>query len=231
MGLIYSPKIVIDQLAVALDAADKNSYPGSGTTWYDLSGRGNNATLINGPTVANNVLVMDGTSDRVGAPSVNTLGGLPNQAFEIWVKTPGLGSGQSIGGLICPDYGQISYIDGSGNVVYYLYSTDSGGAYLFSNSTTGVNVFDNKWHHIVCTRNNSVHNIYIDGISRATGTGGGTWTGSTIWSGMDTSIGNNPNNVGYLFYGSIGLAKIYKKYLTQQEVQQNYNATKTRFGL
>jgi hypothetical protein len=48
---------------------------------------------------------------------------------------------------------------------------------------------------------------------------------------MNTSIGNNPNNVGYLFNGSIGLTKIYRKYLSQQEIQQNYNAQKSRFGL
>jgi hypothetical protein len=231
MAEIHGPKIVTDSLVLALDAADKTSYPGTGTTWFDVSSRGNNATLYNGLTLSGGALVLDGTSDYILAPSCNTLGGLANQALEIWVKTPGLGSGQSIGGLICPDYGQISYIGSDGNIVYYLYSTDSGGAYLFSNSSTGVNMFDNKWHHVVCTRNESAHHIYIDGISRATGTGGGTWTGSTIWSGMNTQIGNNPNNVGYLFNGSIGLAKIYRKYLTQQEVLQNYNATKTRFGL
>ena len=236
MALNYGPTIVTDDLVLALDAADKNSYPGSGTTWFDVSGNSNNGTLVNGPTYStsnNGILQLDGTNDLISAPSCNTLGGLSEQALEIWVKTPGLGSGQSIGGLICPDYGQISYIDSGGNVIYYIYSTDGGypGVYLFSNSTSGVNIFDNKWHHIVCTRGNSEYNIYVDGISRASGYGGGSWSGANIWSGMNTSIGNNPNNVGYLFNGSIGLTKIYRKYLSQQEIQQNFNATKTRFGL
>ena len=236
MALKYGPRIVVDGLVLALDAADINSYPESGTTWYDVSGNGNNSTLQGGTTYNtsnNGILQLDATDDLILAPSCNALGGLPQQALEIWVKTPGLGSGQSIGGLICPDYGQISYIDSGGNVVYYNYSTDGGypGVYLFSNSTSGVSVFDNKWHHIVCTRGDVTYNIYIDGISRASGASGGTWTGANIWSSMSTSIGNNPNNSGYLFNGSIGLVKIYRKYLSQQEVQQNFNATKTRFGL
>lgn len=234
MAEIQGPKIVRDGLVLALDAADKNSYPGSGTTWFDVSGNSNNGTLVNGPTYStsnNGILQLDGTNDLISAPSCNTLGGLSEQAFEIWVKSSGLGPGKSIGGLICPDYGQISYIDSGGNVVYYIYSTDGGypGVYLFSNSTSGVNIFDNKWHHIVCTRGNSEYNIYVDGISRASGNGGGTWSGATIWSGMNTQIGNNPNDVYHNLYGNIALAKIYKKYLSAKEVLQNYNVTKTRF--
>ena len=50
MATNYSPKIITDGLVLCLDVADKNSYPGSGTTWTDLSPEGNNGTLNNGPT-------------------------------------------------------------------------------------------------------------------------------------------------------------------------------------
>jgi hypothetical protein len=50
MGFFRGPKIVTDGLILALDAASPRSYPGTGTTWYDLSGQGNNGTLVNGPT-------------------------------------------------------------------------------------------------------------------------------------------------------------------------------------
>lgn len=182
---------------------------------------------------SNAQIVFDGTDDVIYAPSCNSLGGLSEQALEIIVKTPGLGAGNSIGGLICPDYGQISYIAGNGNIVYYLYSTDAGypGTYVIILETSGVNIFDNKWHHIVCTRGNAGCNIYVDGVSKASGAGGGTWSGSNIWSNMNTSIGNNPNNVGYYLNGNIAVAKIYKKYLSASEVQQNYQKYKTRFNL
>ena len=50
MAFIHSPKLVTNGLVLCLDAANKLSYPGSGTTWYDLSGNANNGTLTNGPT-------------------------------------------------------------------------------------------------------------------------------------------------------------------------------------
>lgn len=46
----YMPDIVRSGLVLNLDAAEPASYPGTGTTWYDLSGNGNNGTLVNGPT-------------------------------------------------------------------------------------------------------------------------------------------------------------------------------------
>ena len=237
MALNYSPQIITDSLTIALDAADINSYPKSGATWYDISGNGNNAALANGISYSSanrGILQLDGTDDYIATTSVNTLGGISNHAFEMWIKSSGLGTGQSIGGLYCPDYGIITYIASDGNIVYYVYNTDAGypGTYLFSLGTSGVNMFDNNWHHIVCTRGNgNPANIYVDGVLKVSSGNTGTWSGSTIWSSMPTYIGNNPNNVGYLFYGSMAVVKLYKKYLTAAEVTQNYNAQKSRFGL
>jgi len=237
MALTYSPQIVIEQLILALDPGDKNSYPGSGTTWTNLVNSSLNASLINGVSFSTTnigTMVMDGTDDTIYAPSANTFGGLSNQSFEIWVKSPGLGPGKNIGGLICPDYGQISFIAGDGNIVYYVYNTDQGypGTFLFYITTSGVNVFDNKWHHIVCTRGNSnPANIYVDGILKVSSGNTGTWSGTTIWSAMATQIGNNPNDQYHNLLGSIGPTRIYKKYFSQAEVLQNYNAQKSRFGL
>ena len=46
----YTGQLITDGLVLNLDAAKRDSYPGSGTTWYDISGNGNNGTLTNGPT-------------------------------------------------------------------------------------------------------------------------------------------------------------------------------------
>jgi hypothetical protein len=231
------PAIVTDSLILNYDAGFTPSYPTTGTTWYDLSGNNNPGSLINGPTFGSlnsGSIILDGINEIVYGPSCNTLGGnLSEQALEIWVKTPGLGPGKVLGGLICPDYGQCSYIASDGNVMYVLYSTDNGypGTYIVSAGTSGVNIFDNTWHHIVCTRGNAGYNIYVDGVSKTSGGGGGTWSGSTIWSNMNTQIGNNPNDSYYNLLGNIGLARIYAKYLNSSQVLQNYNATKERFGL
>ena len=234
MAEIAGPNIITTGLILSLDAADINSYPGSGTTWYNTANSALNASLTNGTsysTANKGTMVLDGTNDIISAPSVNQLGAIPNQAFEIWVKSPGLGPGKNLGGLICPDYGMISYIAGDGNIVYYLYNTDGTFGYVMNLGTSGVNCFDNKWHHIVCTRSASTAVIYVDGVARATTSGGGVWSGSTVWSGMATSIGNNPNDVYYNLYGNIAIAKIYNVYLTADNVLQNYNVIKSRFGL
>ena len=67
MAFAYSPKILTDGLVFAVDAANKKSYPGSGTTWTDLAGS-NDGTLTNGPTFNSGdggSIVFDGTDDLV----------------------------------------------------------------------------------------------------------------------------------------------------------------------
>jgi len=179
-------------------------------------------------------MVLDGTNDVIYAPSVNSFGGIPNHTFEMWVKSPGLGPGKSVGGLFCPDYGMITYIGADGNVTYYLYSTDAGypGSYIASIGTSGVNIFDNQWHHLAFTRANSEPaRIYVDGVLKVSSVNTGNWSGTTIWSGMNIQIGNNPNDAYYNLLGNIAVAKMYKRALTASEILQNYNATKSRFGL
>jgi hypothetical protein len=72
MAFFHSPRIVTDGLVLALDAANSLSYPGSGTTWTDLSGKGNNGTLVNGPTFSptnGGSIVFDGTNDYISFPN------------------------------------------------------------------------------------------------------------------------------------------------------------------
>ena len=64
--MFYGPKIITNGLVLYLDAANRNSYPGSGTTCTDLSGNNNNFTLVNGPTFSSGNMgniVFDGTDD------------------------------------------------------------------------------------------------------------------------------------------------------------------------
>jgi hypothetical protein len=76
MAFNYSPRIVTDGLVLYLDAANPRSYPGSGTTWSDLSRGGNNGVLTNGPTFnsANNgSIVFDGTNDFIQCSNRTTI--------------------------------------------------------------------------------------------------------------------------------------------------------------
>jgi hypothetical protein len=89
MGIFRGPNIVRSGLALALDAADKNSYRGTGTTWKDLSGNAYNGTLTNGPTFSNingGTIVFDGTNDYVSIPSNSNFNNGNNITVEAWAQ-------------------------------------------------------------------------------------------------------------------------------------------------
>lgn len=68
MSYHNGPKIVSEGLVLYLDAANSKSYSGTGTTWTDLSGNSNNATLVNGPTYSSlngGGIVLDATDDFI----------------------------------------------------------------------------------------------------------------------------------------------------------------------
>ena len=86
MSVSNGPSIVTSGLVLSLDAADKNSYPGSGTTWADLSGNTNNGTLTNGPTFSSanqGSIVFDGVDDSCILPLTNTIIGNNQQNITV----------------------------------------------------------------------------------------------------------------------------------------------------
>ena len=83
MGLAHSPSIVTNGLVLALDAANRKSYPGTGTTWTDISGNGNSGTLVNGPTYSSangGSIVFDGTNDYVVTSTITNY-----KSLNMWV--------------------------------------------------------------------------------------------------------------------------------------------------
>jgi hypothetical protein len=87
MGFYRGPHIVTDGLILSLDAANNKSYPRSGTTWNDLSGNGNNGTLVNGPTFSSangGSIVFDGTNDVVSTTLVQTF--VNELTVETWYR-------------------------------------------------------------------------------------------------------------------------------------------------
>ena len=93
MAISYNPRIVTDGLVLALDAGNPKSYPGSGTTWTDLSGNGNNGTLTNGPTYSSangGSIVFDGVDDYAEITDSSNnfdLGGI-DATLEFWIYIP-----------------------------------------------------------------------------------------------------------------------------------------------
>jgi len=229
MGASGGPDCIQDGLVLCLDAADKNSYPGSGTTWTDLSGNGNHGTLVNGPVFDpgnEGSLSFDGANDYVhgAAPPQN-----PSAAsLEVWYKTstdeafPGETRLLNVGTGSFPGVttAGISLRLRDDKVGFAARKADNTGYWdVYSGDT----VIDGTWKHVVGTFDVGSLRRYEDGVlTQETSTGQNYLTSSNGYG-----IGGDLK----YFEGNIAIARVYNRTLTQAEIQQNYLATKTRFGL
>ena len=227
MAFNYSPKIVTDGLIFTVDAANKKSYPDSGTTWTDLAGS-NNGTLINGPTFdsANGgVIDLDGTDDVVESsidPSVFSTG---YDAFTVsyWINYESLNNYNTVfelreGGSTTQwtDYNNI-------NDANRLYSYPNG-AVRISDSSLSVNT----WYNIsvaITQGSGNTFSTYINGqLDKTAG-----WN-RNLGTVAKYRIGQNRAGTG-VFNGQCSSISYYNRALSASEVLQNYNALKGRFGL
>ena len=217
-------------LVLALDAANTKSYPGSGTTWTDLSGNGNNGTLVNGPSYSSangGSIIFDGVDDYIINSSTTSIPtGNSSRTIQFWVYPKAdtnvfiqLGTG------------------GGGNQIYSVqfYNT-SGTRYLFSDGINGGNNLTisgsqlptlNTWNHI--TFGNSGQNwfYYVNAVSQASG----TWSTTINTIGQKVIIGKRDDVVANTTNGNISQVSVYNRALSATEVLQNFNALKSRYGL
>ena len=236
MSGISGPKIITSGCVLSLDAAERLSYPRTGTTWKDLSGNNNNGTLTNGPTFsAGNMgsISLDGTNDYVDTVNTGTTFQFANVTFTVslWIKTNATSGVIISKGATASTAGWMFQFDSAGTVSGTTKGSDGTNTY---NRTSIATVNNNTWRNIVSvyttnttTLASNTTSIYIDGVlSNGTGTLGGLVYATTT----DTvQIGRRPT--GAYWSGSVSNIQIYNRSLTSTEVLQNYNATKSRFGL
>jgi hypothetical protein len=220
------PNIITDGLVLALDAANNRSYPQTGTTWKDLSGNGNDGTLINGPTFDsgnNGSIVFDGVNDYIDISSIWNSFPIANTSFTLsaWVKVLNPTSQQEI---IDVGQGQAPGITGFRMVFFNgeIVGQIMNGSTRFN--TTGGIYQTNIYLNPVFTFDGMVSRLFINGIQIAT-TSLGDWI-----KGTTAEIGRQNNNAHFLS-GNISQTQIYNRALTAEEILQNYNATKSRYGL
>ena len=235
MGLAHSPRIVTDNLVLALDAANTKSYPGSGTTWTDLSGKGNNGTLTNGPTFDNGnggSIDFDGSNDTVTFSS-NNINGLSSGTatqFSImgWVKWDVLTSSPTAWfekQNSTAEYArlELSADSASGGRVWFVTSnttnTVSGG--MISNYL----IDTNKYYHMALVCDGTSKKGYINGVEEysATESFSNTYPSNSYTLG----IGGAQRK----FNGKVANVAIYNKPLTASEISQNFNALRGRYGI
>jgi hypothetical protein len=223
-------------LVLCLDAADKNSYPGSGTTWTDLSNNNNNGTLINSPPFSGDnggcIIFSNVTSQAVSISDTSIL--QPGSVtLSAWVYVT--------------QYNPLNDFDGQfPTILWRCYDANSGGnaSYGLSLSTGQFPRFTVTPTQLISTTTCPIATwvnlvgVYTVGGSQIlyrNGVVDNTTTGPlTIpYSSQVVSIGTRIFNGTYQYpwNGRIANAIIYNRSLTAAEVLQNYNATKSRFGL
>lgn len=243
MGVSGGPYIVRDSsLVLELDAADRNSYPGSGTTWSDLTANSNNGTLTNGPTFSSANLgsfVFDGADDYV-QQSLNTASFSTEASFFIFLKLdlniPILASNTGLATL-----GNVSSLAENGfPATHYPWVDGNGYFSIFRQNrvnaiTLSPTVNKSIPHMLTITTNPGTNGwkLYQNGTFVYQTTGENTINLSSY------KVARSENRIGtgggvdanYYLKGQIYNFSLYNRALSPQEILQNYNATKTRFGL
>jgi len=253
MGFSRGPKIVTDGLVLALDAGSTKSYPGSGTTWYDLSGNGNNATKSKGTwnsdgyweseydssyyggrdrlrfSIGHSVVLNDTFSTTTGAWSIEEIIRIDDNTYPEAAAGSVVSDSAYSSGQIGFDWNHGTYNTqiqmGIGNNVGQPSGYDVRKTWTLPTKFQTLG----KWYvrSFYWDRANDEMGVYYNGelignvdISSV--------NGLTLYDGGGITIGEL---YGWCHDGARASMKVYDKRLTSEEIQQNYNATKSRFGL
>jgi hypothetical protein len=238
MAIAYNTSVVRDGLVLYLDAANPKSYPGSDTTWYDLSAKNNNGSLINGVGFDSNnkgSMTFDGINDYTTTTTTPPeLLGDPNFTVSGWffrignlpVNTGTWGIGGNVG-----NQGINSWWSNNNNEI----TIDKWGSSTF---TTGTQYPLQQW-------------VYVTWQKIA---GSMNRTNCILWRNLDSYTGNqliilrsesgapNINNNGITIarisstYNvpvniKVGSFSVYNRILTPEEIKRNYEATRGRYGI
>jgi hypothetical protein len=225
------PSIVTRGLKLNLDASNPLSYPGSGSIWTDLSGNGNNATMIEVTYSSNNggILSMADRTKQISIPNNRQFSfqGLPF-SISMWINPSTWTSAATAETLI-------DFEDGGwgGWLLRNLDSNARIGGRQDQQLSTSLPT-TNNWTHVTFTSNGTNGKMYYNASLNYTQNSLNYANNSTSAYGLFCNV--DVNNTygranGQGFIGSFGSVQIYNIELTNLEVIQNYNITKTRFGL
>lgn len=225
---------VAGNLQTRLDASDASSYPGTGTTWFDISGNSRNATIVNNPSFTTNdggAFEFTGTSNYMSLGNVAALKPTSEITFSQWLNATDWAYNNG------SDYRSgLSSTQGGGYAIYILEGKLVGyvranGIYqkpeIVSNTLSG-------WHYVSVTFDGRYARLYVDGVERNVVDAGGSFSISynvtnSIMIGAEASGSDTPET-GRRWEGKIATTEIYDRALSAAEVLENYNATKSRFG-
>ena len=232
MGLAHSPRIVTDNLALCLDVANTKSYGGSGTTWTDLSGSSNNASISNNTHNTGESFTITSTSDNT-LSGINLTGG--SFSMEMWINKTGNSHDGTEGQLFTQDAGNNNgngwqwKVTNSDNIVRFVYWTSStrSSAVTIASDTA---LSNSTWYQLVVTYNGTTIKMYQNKTEVHSSNPASSLYGSTV----DIGIGmfNQTLSFDQRFNGKIASIKAYdNKALTTAEIEQNFNSLRGRYGI
>ena len=228
MTVAYNPSCVTNGLVLYLDAGNIKSYPGSGTTWTDLSGNGNTGTLVNGPTYdsANGgSLVFDGSNNYVSTSNIaNNL-----SAFTVSCvfKTNYSGIQFLVAKLVNYSSGAgWGLFLNSGSIRFILQENGSNWGVYY----TATGYANNLWHHATAVITGGLLSaMYVDGVAIGT-----TLVTGTAWTSYSNTVQVRVGTDAapeFFFKGNISLPQVFTRALSATEILQNFSALRGRFGL
>jgi hypothetical protein len=227
------PNVVEDGLVLYLDAANPLSYPGTGTVWKDLSSSGFDATLINSPTYNGTTFSFDGTNQFVTVDSgLKTV--IENASESSVTVLANIKEIEHVDNLI--GWGNANISNGvSRTWGIYAQHTALKSSYLGTIIGNTSNLV-NKWYFLTAqfdssTTYGTTYGIRYDGILNQTTL---NLSSNASWKLIPT--GNNITIAKTSYFSrymqtDISEIKVYNRKLSQEEILQNYNATKGRYGL
>lgn len=241
MSVNYNPATPSDGLILCLDSRNPRSYPGSGTTWFDISGNNNHGTLTSGPVFTNNGFSFDGVDDYV---SVSTLPSLTSQyTLAAWVRLSSIRNYHTLFYRGNSTSGDIEfYSAGALQSITLAHNRNNGGSIFYAannGSTSGSpNIGNwgafptNTFTHYVLTYGSNSWRLYKDGFQ----------IGKTIHSVSNPSstsstwrIGGTPNTATFTttneWEGLIDNVRMYNRPISTTEVQQLFQAQRARYGV
>ena len=215
---------VTENLQFYVDAGLPESYSGTGTNWYDISGNSRNLTMNSLSYSSNDggYIIFDGshTADSVATYSINFSNGFTVESVAKF-------SGSGLEGLFAFN-GNGEFINVQAQETNIRWEVDQGSSFETTNSLTS-----STWYHVTCvyegTSNGSsaTARIYINGVENNTGSLYADRTGTSQSQTSNFELGLHDGNLT----GNIALSRMYNKVLSPSEVLQNFNYTKDRFGL
>jgi hypothetical protein len=220
--------VVFSGLQLYLDAANTTSYPGSGTTWFDLSGQGNDVAMQNSGSISYTssgggyfTLASNGYFNRASTTGIPI--GTSTYTMSVWVQWSS-GTWPVSGGMI-----------GIGNSIttnltnqFRTINTNGLVNYWYGNDLTATSTVSpaSQWFNAVAQWDGTTRKIWVNGTEIASaGAAGLNVTSSLLQIGATNVGGSEPLS------GRIGQALVYNRALTATEIQQNYTVVRGRYGV